>query len=196
MYVMGKKILVILGHSSNDSFNNTLADAYIEGAKSSGAEVQKLSIPDLKFDPILHEGYNKIQKLEPDLVKAQEMIKWAEHMVWVYPTWWGSMPALLKGFIDRVFLPGYAFNFRKDSPLWDKHLKGRTAHLIVTMGGPPLYYKFAMFSPGIRMMGKGTLEFCGIKVKKKTIIGNIRKLSQEQVDKYSVIVRKKGERLL
>ena len=193
---MAKKVLVILGHPSKQSFNNALAEAYAEGAKKAGAEVQKLAISDLKFDPILHDGYNRIQELEPDLKKAQELIRWAEHIVWVYPTWWASMPALMKGFIDRIFLPGFAFNFRKGSPLWDKHLKGRTSHLIVTMGGPPLYYRFALFSPGIRMMDKGTLGFCGIKVKCRTIIGRIRKLPREKVDEYCAIIRKKGEKLL
>lgn len=193
---MAKKVLVILGHPSKHSFNNALADAYAEGAKKAGAEIKRLDIPKLKFDPILHEGYSKIQKLEPDLVKAQKLIRWAEHIVWVFPTWWASMPALLKGFIDRIFIPGFAFNFKKGSYSWERHLKGRSAHLIVTMGSPVLYYKFYLFSPGVRMLGKGTLEFCGVKPVRKTLIDGIRKLSEEEVEKYCAMVRKKGEKLL
>jgi len=68
-----------------------------------------LIINELDFNPNLQFGYRKRTELEPDLLKAQELIKWADHLVWIYPVWWGSIPAIMKGFIDRVFLPGFAF---------------------------------------------------------------------------------------
>ena len=107
---MAQRILVILGHPSESSLCAGLAQSYIEGARAAGAEVRLLALGALTFDPLLHAGYRGEQALEPDLQAAQAQITWAEHLVWVYPTWWGAMPALLKGFIDRVFLPGFAFN--------------------------------------------------------------------------------------
>jgi|SRR3989304_5289898 len=92
-----------------NSFCGVLAEAYIEGAKAAGADIKQLYLGELKFDPILWHGYKEIQELEEDLKMAQEFILWAEHLVFVYPTWWGTIPALLKGFIDRTFLPGFAF---------------------------------------------------------------------------------------
>ena len=116
---MNKRILVILGHPAQDSLCGALAQAYVKGAEAAGHEVRSLALGSLRFDPILREGYNCIQPLEPDLLAAQEAITWAQHLVFVYPIWWGSIPALLKGFFDRVLLPGFAFRFRKDSLMAD-----------------------------------------------------------------------------
>jgi len=78
--------------------------------------VQLVPLIDLKFIPILTYGYRKISELEPDLVQMQQDILWANHLVFVYPNWWATFPALLKGFIDRVFVSGFAFKYRENSP--------------------------------------------------------------------------------
>ena len=116
---MKKKILIINGHPDKDSFNYAISESYKAGAIVNGAEVKEIKIRELNFNPNLEFGYRKRTELEPDLVEAQEKIKWSEHLVWVYPVWWGSVPAMMKGFIDRVFLPGFAFKKREDSVGWD-----------------------------------------------------------------------------
>lgn len=160
---MSKRILVVLGHPSSDSFCAALTDTYVKAATEAGNEVRLLNLPALDFDPVLHEGYKEIQALEPDLLDAQKQILWADHLTFVYPIWWGGIPALLKGFVDRVFLPGFAFKYRSDSAFPDKLLKGRTAHLLVTMDTPPWYYRWIYRMPGLHQMRKTTLAFCGIK---------------------------------
>lgn len=181
---MKKKILVIVGHPDTGSFCDTLAAAYIDGATNSGAEVRKLHIGELKFDPILWRGYKKIQELEPDLVKAQELIQWSNHMVFVYPNWWGAMPAILKGFFDRVFLPGFAFKYRENSHFWDKLLKGRTAHLMVTMDTPSWYYRWIYHRPGHNQMKRTILGFCGINVVKISDFAPIKESSKRQREQW------------
>ena len=104
----------------------------------------------------------------------QQDISEATHLVFVYPTWWGTYPALLKGFIDRVFLPGYAFKYHKDDPFWDKLLKGKTARLIVTMDSPKWYNFFVYKNAGHNSMRKAVLEFCGIKPVKITSFAPIK----------------------
>ena len=111
-------ILVILGHPAADSLCAGMAHAYAQGAQHAGAQVRFLDVGQLAFNP-LFQGYGAAQPLEPDLLAAQADIRWAYHLVWVYPIWWGAMPALLMGFIDRLFLPGYAFKYRQGSSLWD-----------------------------------------------------------------------------
>lgn len=174
---MSKKILLIIGHPSSDSFCGHLADAYVEGATQSGCQVRQIRLRELDFDPILHEGYRLEQPLERDLLQAQEDITWAEHLVFVYPTWWGAMPALLKGFIDRVFLPGFAFRYRQGSKFWDRLLDGRTAHLLVTMDTPPWYYRWMFRMPGHQQMKRTILEFSGIRPVRVTDFGPIRDAS-------------------
>ena len=102
-----KKILIINGHPDQESFNYGLSEAYIKGAKESNAIIKEINIRELEFNPNLQFGYQKRTALEPDLIDAQEKLKWADHIVWVYPIWWGSVPAIMKGFLDRVLLPGY-----------------------------------------------------------------------------------------
>jgi len=82
-----KKILIINGHPDNESFNFGLSDAYKKGTENSNAEVSVINIRELEFNPNLQFGYRKRTELEPDLLKAQELIKWADHLVWIYPVW-------------------------------------------------------------------------------------------------------------
>ena len=132
--------------------------------------------------------------LEPDLLAAQADITWAHHLVWVYPIWWGAMPALLKGFIDRVLLPGYAFKYRKGSSLWDKLLAGRSAELLVTMDSPPWYFRWVTRMPGHHQMKKAILEFCGIRPVRVHSFGPVRSASAEQLALWVEKARQLGQR--
>jgi len=160
---MSKRILVIVGHPRPGSFSHALADAYRDGAASAGHAVSVIDLATLAFDPVLHAGYATPQPLEPALAEAQRAIADADHLVFAYPNWWGSMPAILKGFIDRTFLPGFAFRYRKDSQWWDKLLTGKSARLLVTMDTPPFYYRWIYRAPGHNQMRRTILEFCGVK---------------------------------
>jgi NAD(P)H dehydrogenase (quinone) len=193
---MKKKILIVLGHPNKDSFCGGLAESYKNGAVAAGAEVMEILVSDLDFDPVLHAGYKQVQELEPDLIRSQELIKWAEHIVFVYPTWWGTYPALFKGFLDRIFLPGFAFKYRKNSLLWDKYLTGKSAHLIVTMDAPGWYYRLFYGSAGNKAMKKATLEFSGIKPVRTTAIGSVKMLTPDKrknwlhsIEKYGIAGR-------
>lgn len=169
-----KKILIINGHPSRTSFDSGLAQAYKKGALSAGAEVQEIQIGQLDFDPNLSSGYQTIQALEPDLLSAQAKINWADHLLWVHPVWWGGLPAVTKGFIDRVFLPGFAFQYRPDSVWWDKLLKGKTAHIITTLDQPGWYYWLVYGRPSINQLKKCVLKFCGITPVRVTCVGPVR----------------------
>ena len=161
--MMSKRVLVILGHPGTHSFCSALADSYIAAAKDASHDVRVMRLGDLRFDPVLREGYQQVQALEPDLLQAQANIHWAEHLVLVYPIWWGGIPALLKGFFDRILLPGFAFQYREGKAFPAKLLKGRSAHLLVTMDTPPWYYQWVYRMPGLHQVRKTTLAFCGIK---------------------------------
>lgn len=169
-----KKILLIQGHPDRESFNFALSEAYKKGAKSSGAEVRELIVADLKFNPNLQFGYRQRTELEPDLLEAQKQIKWAEHIVLIHPVWWGSIPAILKGFFDRVFIPGFAFKKRENSVWWDKYLTGKTGHIISTMDQPGWYYSLVYGKPSTNALKKLTFEFCGISPVKVTAVGPLR----------------------
>lgn len=160
-----------------------MTQKYCEGASKSGLEFKAIALHSLKFDINLHKGYRAIQKLEPDLVMAQEHIQWCHHLVLIFPIWWGTMPALLKGFFDRVFLPGFAFKYHKNDPFWDKLLAGRSAHAIVTSDAPYLYNVFAYWYAPYRVIKKTILWFCGFKPVKLTAFGSIKNRKPEELKK-------------
>ncbi|MNS01508.1 hypothetical protein D3C72_327910 [compost metagenome] len=190
-----KKILIINGHPNKESFNFGLVAAYKKGALQAGAQVKEIVIAELDFNPNLQFGYQKRTELEPDLTEAWEKIKWADHMVWVHPVWWGGLPAITKGFIDRVFLPGFAFQYRENSLFWDKLLKGKTAHIITTLDQPGWYYRLVYGRPSVNQLKKSTLEFCGVKPVKVTYIGIIKNSKEAARKKWLEKVEKLGLRL-
>lgn len=177
---MSKRILVILGHPSHDSFCGALTERYVQAAKDAGHQVRELRLGSLDFDPILREGYRQVQPLEADLLQAQADITWAEHLTFVYPIWWGAIPALLKGFFDRVFLPGFAFKYRPGKAFPEQLLRGRSADLLVTMDTPPWYYRWVYRMPGLHQMRKTTLAFCGIRPRKPLTFGPILGSTERQ----------------
>ena len=162
-----KKIFILLGHPDNDSFNCTLADEYERGAESAGHEVRRMDLGEMNFDPILHHGYRLIQDLEPDLLAFQENVRWCDHFVIFYPSWWSTMPALLKGLIDRVWLPGFAYKFTGEFS-WIKLMKGKSARMFVTSDTAPIVQRI-IFGDTTNELKNGILWFAGfspIRVKK------------------------------
>ena len=186
------KILIINGHPDKESFSYAISEAYKKGALKSGATLKEIRIRDLDFNLNLQFGYRKRTTLEPDLITAQEKIKWANHVVWIYPVWWGSFPAILKGFIDRVLLPGFAFQKRENSVWWDKLLTGKTARIISTLDQPAWYYKWIYGNPSNKAMKKLILNFIGIKKVGTTTIGPIRLSKDNFRQKWLVKIEKLG----
>lgn len=165
-----KKIVVLLGHpDSSDTHSGQLALLYETAAKKAGHTVRRFNVGDLDFDPILHKGYKEIQKLEPDLKKLQDAIRWCDHLVIIYPNWWGTMPALLKGVFDRMWLPGFCFGFykkgiRKHLNLWKRLMRGKTARVVVLSGTHPLLI-WCFFGDYTNEIYKNILCFAGFKTK-------------------------------
>lgn len=181
------KVLVFNTHPSKKSLTAKLAQVFADAANA-----RLIHLSELRFDPILHEGYQQIQELEPDLQKVQEDILWADHLVFVTPVWWGSVPALFKGFLDRTFLPGFAFKYLKGSSFWDKLLAGKTADIILLSDGPTWWNRWMYGDSAVKMLKKAVLEFCGVKVK-VTKFGEIkntddskRRLIIEKVEKLAL----------
>ena len=166
---MSKKILVLLGHPDADTFSGALADRYQEAAEDVGHDVRRVNIANVQFDPILHKGYKEVQPLEPDLVELQEAFRWADHIVIVYPNWWCSMPALLKGLFDRMWLPGFAFNFNKSTKRVEQHLKGKTARVIVVAGTSSPFMTWWNYGDYTNEIQHGILGFAGIKASVKAL---------------------------
>jgi 1,4-dihydroxy-2-naphthoate polyprenyltransferase len=167
------RVALILGHPRADSFCAALADAYAAGAARAGVALRRFDLHSASFALDVTEPSPSDQALEQDLQAAAALIAWADHIVFVFPTWWGTMPARLKGFLDRILRPGFAFAHRADGYGWDQLLRGRTAQLLVTMDTPPPIYRWVYGAPGVRAMARATLGFCGIRTTSCRCFGSI-----------------------
>lgn len=191
-----KTILIINGHPNPESFNHAIFETYVLEASKENVLIETIEIAKLKFNPSLEFGYQKRVETEPDLIEAQEKISRANHLVWIHPVWWGGLPALTKGFIDRVFVPGFAFKYRENSVWWDKLLAGKTAHIITTLDQPAFFYRLVFGRPSVNQLKKSTLGFCGIKTKKISYFGPVRNSTEAQrnlwLEKVKVLAQKES----
>jgi putative NADPH-quinone reductase len=147
---------------------------------------------DLSFDVILHQGYQAKQALEPDLLKAQAMIQASRHLVVVTPVWWGSMPALLKGFLDRTMERGWAFRYGSNG-LPEGLLAGRSARLIVSTDSPLWYLRWIQGDPTVRSLVRSTLKFCGFKPVAITRIGPVHGSDDKKREQWLEKVSQTGQ---
>lgn len=178
-----KKIFILVGHPNKASLSGHIADTYEIAAKASGHEVRRMNLGELAFDPILHMGYKERQTLEPDLLAIQENVKWADTFVLAFPTWWGDMPALLKGMFDRMWLPGFAYNMKPGSLFWIRRLVGKRARIITT-SQTNVRILSCIFRINFTHLKWLTLWFSGISPVRVTRIGNAEKLSPAEVARF------------
>ncbi|WP_114941629.1 NAD(P)H-dependent oxidoreductase [Mucilaginibacter endophyticus] len=192
---MKKNILLILGHPSENSFCNALLNAYQKGAESAGANCKVLYISRLKFDLNLAEGYKTGEYMEDDLLAAQEMFTWADHVVFVYPNWWGFMPAITKGFIDRLFLPGFAFKHQSGKIFPEKLLKGKSMRLMVTMDTPKWWFYLIYRASQYQILKDIVFGYVGFDPIRFSTFGFIRKSTDQQREKWLKQVNQLGKEL-
>ena len=99
------RIAIIVGHARKDTYCEALGGAYRRGAEAGGHKATLFVTSKMMFDPILHEGFTTIQPLEHDLQVAYDAIMEADHLVFIFPLWLGTLPAIFKGFLERVLQP-------------------------------------------------------------------------------------------
>ena len=180
---MNKNVLVINGNPKSESFCKVLASHYIKSSEQ-GNDVRLISINSLEFDINLNFGYSSEHALESDLIYFQQSVAWAEHVVFIFPVWWGGMPAKLKGLIDRTFLPDFAFKYKSNNPMPEKLLKNKSADIILTMDAIPFYHRWIQGDPVYRQLKRTILRFCGFNKVSATYIGSIINSSEKQRDNW------------
>lgn len=194
---MAKKILLILGHPSENSFCKALLDAYRNGAENAGAICKIIYVSGLDFSVNLSDGYRTgaSMQLEKDLIWSQQLIKWADHVVLAYPNWWGFLPAITKGFIDRVLLPGFAFKNHSGKSFPEKLLKGKSMRLLVTMDTPKWWFYLIYRASQYQILKHIVFGYVGFDPVRCTTFGFMRKSTDGQRAKWLSKVERLGERL-
>lgn len=171
---MPKQILIIQGHPDPQGghFCHALADAYAEGALRAGHVVKRVAVADVEF-PILRTRQEwESADLAPAIRDGQELLGRAEHIVIVYPLWMGGMPALLKGYFEQVLRPGFAIK-TETGKTWTRLLKGKTAHIVVTMGMPAWLYRWFFGAHSLKSLERNILRLVGIKPVRESLVGTV-----------------------
>jgi len=192
-----RRILVVIGHPDADPARlcRALADSYEQGAKSAGHEVRRIDVAKLDF-PLLRSADDFLHgSLAPALQDAVEQVRWAEHVVFVFPLWLGTMPALLKAFLEQVMRPGVAFAYPKkgEGGFVTTLLTGRSAHVVVTMGMPPVFYRYWYLGHGLAGMRRNILNFVGLKPVRETLFGSAEGASDKKRKSWIEKMRRLGE---
>jgi len=183
--------LLLTAHPDPESLNTALGLAWADEARAAGAQVEHLDVHALDFDPLLRVAFRSDQPLEPDLVRVRDAIARAAHITIAAPVWWGSLPAGLKGLIDRVLLPGWAFSY--DENHWPvQGLVGRSGRVMLTMDAPVWYDTVRYFASSRRQLTTATLAFCGIKPVASRAFGSVGTSTAQQRERMFVTARADG----
>lgn len=186
---MDKKTLIIYAHPDKEGHCGYYLKKVIETLKQKKVNYKLIDLYQIKYNPILKEVRlaQETKKLEEETKRFQKDIFESSNLIFIYPTWWQNVPAILKGFIDRVFTSGFAFKYHGNMP--KGLLNGKTAVVLTSTGGPAWYSKLIKRSRSIKVVSKDTLEFCGIKTR-GYIVGDARALTENQRIKIDKNVRK------
>lgn len=191
---MSERIVVIQGHpdAQRAHFAHALAAAYAEGALEAGHDVRRIEVTTLEF-PLLRSKQEFDTEDPPASIRdAQETIAWASHVVILFPLWLGSMPALLKGFLEQTFRPGFAIPRGAPSMRGRKLLAGRSARVIVTMGMPAFFYRWYFGAHSVKSLKRNILSFCGFKPVRESLIGLVEAKEGSGREKWLRRVRDLG----
>jgi len=193
---MAKHILIIQGHPDHRSrhFGHVLAQSYLEGAREGGHPIEGLDVAALEF-PVLRGRDEWMQGQVPEAIRrAQESIARADHLVIFYPLWLGTMPALLKAFLEQVLRPGFAIDPGRSPGRWDKRLSGKSARVVVTMGMPALFYRWYFRAHSLKSLERNILGFCGIGPIRESLIGLVESPNGARREKWLARMRELGRR--
>jgi len=188
------RIIVIVGHSRQATLCEALGEAYRRGAASGGHVVDLFVTSRMTFDPILRGAYEEAQPLERDLAEAHDALLAADHIVLIFPLWLGTLPAILKGFLERIFQPDLMA--ARSSGRFPKLLAGKSARIIMTMGMPGFIYRWYFGAHALRMLKRNILRFLGAGRIRSTIYGMVEQVSDDKRKAWLREVEELGRRVL
>jgi putative NADPH-quinone reductase len=191
---MARRITIIQGHPDprQHHFGHALADAYAKGAEEAGHGVRRLEVAQLEF-PLMRTKEDFETAAPPESIRqAQEAIRWADHLVIIYPLWLGMMPAVLKAFFEQVFRPGFAMEYGGPSRMPKKLLTGKTARIMVTMGMPALIYRWYFGAHGSKALKRSILTLAGITPVRETLLGMVDGLTVAKRERWIEKIRELG----
>lgn len=177
------KYLIITSHPYTGSFNAAAAKTIEQTAADRGHKVSTIDLVRDGFNPVMTaddlKAWSQMQSVDPMVKTYQAQIEQADIIVFVFPVWWGAMPAVLKGFCDKVLLPGWAYRHGDNGEMIGQ-LTGKQAIVITTMETPVEVFNSYFHNPVEGAFIKDTLMICGLEIARFEQIDNIVSGGQER----------------
>lgn len=190
---MPRRIAVIQGHPdpAGNRLCHALAAAYAEGARRASHTVEIIEIAQLSFPLLRSRAEFETGEIPASLAAARDAVLAADHVVIVFPLWLGTMPALLKGFLEQVMRPGVAFEYLNNGATRTL-LNGRSARIVATMGMPALLFRFYFLGHGVRVLERNILRFVGFSPVRTTLFGLAAKVKPAKAEAWLRRMRNLG----
>lgn len=192
-----RRITIIDGHpdQSEGHLNHALADRYAYSAREAGHEVRRITLAHIHV-PLLRNVNEFYGAQAPESLRdAQRDIAWADHLAFFFPLWHGSMPALMKAFIEQTFRPGFAMDYGGKNRFPKQLFKGKSARIVVTMGMPAFIYRSVFGGYGVKAFERSTLALCGVRPIEETLLGmagDSRVRGSKYIDLMDVLAKEDG----
>lgn len=188
-----RRITLIQGHPdpAEEHLCHALAEAYRTGAESRGHEVRSIQVASLTFPPIRNKQDFEYGARPDSIQAAQSMIRDSAHLVLIYPLWLGTMPAMLKGFLEQVFRYDFAFA-PGPGGRFEKLLAGRSARVVVTMGMPVAAYRWWFGAHSLKSLERNVLKFAGISPVKESLFGRVEDVGDDKRRRWLDQMRRLG----
>lgn len=174
--------LIVIAHPSKKSLSYQIKERLSNKYVKSGDQVKIRDLYEMNFYPVLTSDelkYLKEGKTCPDISVEQAYIEWADQITFIYPLWWNAFPAILKGYIDRVFTNGFAFRITENG--LEGMLKNKKVNLITSAGMSQEALKKSNVFESLKVtQDHGVFEFCGMEVLKHEYITESTSLSDEE----------------
>ncbi|CKG62736.1 oxidoreductase [Streptococcus pneumoniae] len=189
-------VLIIYAHPNPSSFNAAIFNHVQKGLQETNHSVTVLDLYKEQFDPVL--VFNE-EKKRRDLVNEEEtaryrtLVEEADTLLFIYPIWWWGMPAILKGFIDRIFVAGFAYKYEGAPP--KGLLQGKKAWVINTLDSPLWYVALLYRSVDWIIMKRGVLRFCGIRDIKRSVFQSVKTSKVSKREKWLLQIEEKARAL-
>ncbi|MFX3633922.1 MAG: NAD(P)H-dependent oxidoreductase [Candidatus Pristimantibacillus sp.] len=154
--------LIVYAHPRKESFNHAILETAVEGLQLKGHEVVVRDLYEIGFQPVLSSS-EMIGGVGEDVSIEQQYLKWADVITFIYPIWWTGLPAIMKGYIERVFSYGFAYKYVEGVQMG--LLKGKKAVIINTQGKSHAQYAASGMDQALRLTSdKGIFEYCGFDI--------------------------------
>ncbi len=185
------KHVIIYAHPNEGSLNHHFMQTVIESLQAKNHEIVVRDLYELNFNPVLSLEDMKGQrmgKVADGVAQEQAYISQADHLTFIYPIWWTGMPAIMKGYIDRVFSYGFAYSY--DQGVQRGLLTGKQLTVINTHGKSQAEYESTGMDKALSLTSdKGIFTYCGLQIDRHFFFGKADRANPEEIGEWTNLIK-------